>query len=343
MPYSREGRRMRAPVPGWVSGLGAVILFCYGGMFAIGSTARGVAPVVAPFTGSATGSVTVSYSVDGQGRADVALELGGGRREEMKDVALPFHRDIEVPADRPLSVIATSVAGLLIRCEMRIGEETVSANLNHIASCGATPGDRSTYRQAMGPALELAQSDDVMPLPRYAGRSSPVVGRLTDRAAGLSYARLGGGWGSSSREQQPGVTGRTLSLWVESRPERGWFALYGSDRLSPELLFSYRGERRLFQAAMAQMETFTSIYSADTVFVDVVSQPLTVDGHEAWVLVRQTRLGAKVDTTIRSELQTLVLIDTGKERPAYLYVSMPDPAQDHLPDVNRLISSIRVL
>ncbi|MEU6411718.1 hypothetical protein [Microbispora sp. NPDC046933] len=336
MPYSREGRRMRAPVPRWVSGLGAAILFCYGGVFAIGSAARVAAPL--------TGPVTVTYLIDGHGRADVALELPGGRREEMKDVGLPLHRDIDVHAGQPVSVIATAAGGLLVRCEMQIKGETVAADTNHIASCTVTPGDRSTYRPApMGPAMELAQSDDIMKLPRYPGKSSPVIGRLTDRAAGLSYARLGGGWASPSREQLPGAAGRTLSLWVESRPERGWFALYGSDRLSPELFFSYKGERRLFQAAMAQMETFTWIYSPDTIFVDLVSQPLTVDGREAWVLVRQTRMGAKADTAIRSELQTLVLIDTGKERPAYLYVRMPDPAQDYLPDVNRLISSIRVL
>ncbi|MEU7942514.1 hypothetical protein [Microbispora bryophytorum] len=332
MPYSREGHRMRAPMPGWVSGLGAAILLCYGAVFAVGSAARVAPPVI------------VSYLIDGDGRADVALELSGGRREELKDVSLPLRRDVDVHPGQPVSVIATGVGGLLVRCEMQIKGETVSADIDHIASCSATPGDPSTYRSApLGPAMELAQSDDIMKLPRYPGKSSPVIGRLTDRAAGLSYARLGGGWASPSREQQPGMAGRTLSLWVESRPERGWFAVYGSDRLSPELLARYEGERRLFQAAMAQMEAFTWIYSPDTIFVDLVSQPLTVDGHEAWVLVRQTRMGAKADTTIRSELQTLVLIDTGKERPAYLYVKMPDPAHDYLPDVNRLISSIRVL
>ncbi|MBX6383574.1 MAG: hypothetical protein IRZ07_11490 [Microbispora sp.] len=332
MPYSREGHRMRAAVPRWVGGLGVAILLCYGAVFAAGSAGGAAAPV------------TVSYLIDGGGRADVALELPGGRREELKDAALPFRRELDVHPGRPVSVIATGVGGILVRCEMQIEDEIVSVNVNHVAACSATPGDRSTYRSApRGPAMEFAQSDKIMKLPRYPGKSSPVIGRLTDRAAGLSYARLGGGWGSPSREQQPGFDGRTLSLWVESRPERGWFAVYGSDRLSPELLERYRGERRLFQAAMAQMETFTLIYSPDSIYVDVVSQPLTVDGHEAWVLVRQTRMGAKADTTIRSELQTLVLIDTGKERPAYLYVEMPDPAYDYLPDVNRLISSIRVL
>ncbi len=119
--------------------------------------------------------------------------------------------------------------------------------------------------------------------------------------------------------------------------------MFGSARMDPELLYRYVGERRLFQAAIAQQDALTWTFSPDTSYRDIVSQPLTVDGRKAWVITRQRTFGEKASTAIGSELNTLVLIDTGRERPAYFFIQMPDPSHDYLPDVNRLISSIRVL
>jgi hypothetical protein len=211
-------------------------------------------------------------------------------------------------------------------------------------SCGGTLGDPATYQPPpTGSHVNApAETDKVARLPRYTGRSSPVTGRLTDRAAGISYARLGGAWGLPSTTQEPGVHGGTLSLRVRSRPERYWTAVYGSGRLDPQLSYRYQGDRALFQAALSQQDALTWMVP-DSSYRDVVSEPLTVDGRRACALTRPFTLGPGAQTSIRNELQTLVLIDTGQQRPAFLFVDMPDPAQDHLPDVNHLISSIRVL
>lgn len=332
MGLSRQGRRLSRPVPGWVGGLGGVILLAYGAAFAAATTHR-------------AGAVNVAYEISGTGLADVELTSPDGGRVRLTRTAVPLRRDFVFHRGERAFVTVTAVGGGLVGCRLRIDAEVVAGRVGQSATCGGTIGDPQTYQPPppTGPADAPAEADKIMKLPRYTGRSSPVTGRLTDRAAGISYARLGGAWGPPATDQEPGVHGRMLTLRQESRPERGWFALFGSGLMDPELLYRYQGDRRLLQAALAQQDALTWISSRDTSYRDVVSQPLTVDGRKAWVITRRLTLGPQAQTSIRTELHTLVLIDTGRQRPSYLFINMPDPSHDHLPDVNRLLSSIRVL
>ncbi|WP_433347310.1 hypothetical protein ACQP25_29710 [Microtetraspora malaysiensis] len=328
MALSRQGRRLTGPVPNWAGGLGAFILFAYITAFAV-------------HTGSVTKPVDVTYDIGVQGLADVEFTSPDGRlhrtRTATMSTSFAFHRGEKA------SITATGVGGVLVTCRLRLAGDTVAEFTGQNTACGGRVGDPATYLPPpiTGSVNAPAQVGDLMELPRYSGKSSPVTGRLTDHAAGISYARLGGGWGA--KDQLSHMYDSTLTLRQESRPERGWFALYGSARMNPELLYRYTGDNRLFQAALAQQDAYTWTYSDHTTYRDIVSQPLTIDHRKAWVITRQETFGPNASTSIRADLRTVVLIDTGLERPAYLFVSMPDPAHDYLPDLNRLISSIRVL
>ncbi|MCT9933893.1 hypothetical protein N5079_27140 [Planotetraspora sp. A-T 1434] len=331
MGLSRQGRRLSGPVPRWVGGLGAFILLGY-------------AAVPAQHSNGLQSS-EVTYEIGVTGRADVELTLPGAEHPQRTRIAAPLRRDFIVHGGDRVSVIATGVGGVLVSCHLRIDGRLVAANTGQSTGCGATIGEPATYvPSTSGEVFNVpAQLGGVMKLPRYSGRSSPVNGRLTDRAAGISYARLSGGWGPQSPDRGPTYASK-FTLLRDSRPERGWLAMYGSGLMDPELLYRYEGDGGLFQAALAQQDALTAIPSSDTTYRDMVSQPLTIDGRKAWVITRWIGFGPKASTAnIRSELHTLVLIDIGRERPAFLFVSMPDPSHDYLPDVNRLISSIRVL
>jgi hypothetical protein len=327
MALSRQGRRLTGPVPRWAGGLGSFILFIYLTAFALHDE-------------SAAEPVRVTYDIEVQGLADVELTSPDGRPHRTRTAAMS--QDFVFHHGDKASVTAIGVGGVLVTCRLRIDGTPVAQHTGQGAACGGKIGDPATYQPSLtgGPGNVPAQVGDRMELPRYSGRSSLVAGRSADRAAGISYARLGGGWGPP-KEGRPSGRGSTLTLRQESRPERGWFAFYGSGRLNPELLYRYTGENRLFKAALAELDTYTAW--TDVTYQDIVSEPLTVDGREAWVITRQETLGPKASTNIRTILCAMVLIDTGLERPAYFFVSMPDPAHDYLPDVNRLISSIRVL
>ncbi|GII52682.1 hypothetical protein Pth03_10710 [Planotetraspora thailandica] len=328
MALSRQGRRITGPVPRWAGGLGAFILFVYFAAFTL-------------YDGSSAQPAQVRYIVAVQGLADVEMTSPGGRLKRTRTDGL-FEDFVFHDGDK-VSVTARGVGGILVTCRLEVDGSAVAQFTGPYAACGGKVGDPASYMPPpmSGPGNDYAQAGDRMELPRYSGRSSLVAGRSTDRAAGISYARLGGGWDTPPREGQSSVPGSVLTLRQESRPERGWFAFYGSGRMNPDLLYRYTGENRLFQAALAEMDTYTTW--TDVTYQDIVSAPLTVDGREAWVITRQETFSPKASTNIRTILLTMVMIDTGLGRPVYFFVSMPDPAQDYLPDVNRLISSIRVL
>ncbi|WP_019632773.1 hypothetical protein [Actinomadura atramentaria] len=331
MALSRQGRRLLGGAPAWMRGIGGFVLVFF--------TVCGAALVA--HGGDTT---SVAYEISGTGTADVELTMPGGRRVHLEKTALPLRRDLFMHGGERAAVTVTGTGGVLVGCTLWIDDRMVAARTDHTAICGGTIGSPETYQPPPPPrGSSPAVLGSRLELQRYTGDRSPTAGRVTDRAAGISYARLTGGWGPPSTSQDNRFMGVPLTSHQESREERGWFASLGSGLLNPELLDRYTGDSRLFNAALAQLDALTMLAPPDGYYEDVASQPLTVDGRQAWLITRHVTIGPKARTSITGEINTLVLIDTGDRRPAFLYITMPSPAQDHLPDVNHLISSLRVL
>ncbi|GII95160.1 hypothetical protein [Sinosporangium siamense] len=333
MPLSPGGRRLHDPVPRWMSGFGVVVVLAYAGALA-------AAPAVEDLLARRVFTAKVEYEVTGNGLADVETALPARRR--LTGAEVPLKRRQTLHRGQEAVVTASGVGGAIVGCRLTVDGVLVAADAGQRATCAVTVGDT-----AAGPPEgtdDVPATGEIAERPRFEGRTSPVEGRLTDPEAGLSYARLGGAWGPPrGGEDTPVVAGGALTLWRHSLPERGWFSAYGSGLLNPGLLYHVTPEKDLFPAALAQQDALTRLATPGCSYRDLASHPLTVGGRPAWLITREVTLSPEANSTVRSEINTLVLIDTGDVRPAYFFVTMASPAHDHLPDMKRLVSSLRVI
>jgi hypothetical protein len=80
MALSRQGRRLRGPIPGWVSGLGGFILFGYAAAFAADTAGR-------------LSAANVTYEIGGTGLANVELTSPGDHHIQLRRTAVRYQGD----------------------------------------------------------------------------------------------------------------------------------------------------------------------------------------------------------------------------------------------------------
>ncbi|MFI6519930.1 hypothetical protein ACIBF1_30555 [Spirillospora sp. NPDC050679] len=215
-------------------------------------------------------------------------------------------------------------------------------------------GERPVTSQESRAAVALrgtpakAQPGRIVKLPRYKGTPSPVLGQAVDRYARLTYAELGGLWdpGKPPPTDVRSDYNRTQEFLTEEYgEEQRWIAQLGSGRLPSRLQNAFSGPDRMFKSALAFEDHRTAdAWPKGTVARDVASQPLKVQGRPAWVIARELNFtGLKKGMKTRTELSVTVMIDVDGHRPSFVNICLPDTHRRLRPDVNRVISSIRVL
>lgn len=178
-------------------------------------------------------------------------------------------------------------------------------------------------------------------LPHFSGEPSEHVGRIDDRSAGLSYVRLGRPWRDGVPFRTSGFT--QGQYYITERYSGGaWQATIMSGRMTTQMP-EYVGTYRWFRSAVAQATDVAGrYYPKRHRTLEIASQPVDVDGRPGW-LVASRLYFREPGLRATSELMVVVAVDTGQADPGVLYVSIPNTENKHLPDVNALLSSLRVI
>ena len=178
-------------------------------------------------------------------------------------------------------------------------------------------------------------------LPHFRGEPSEHVGRIDDHTAGLSYVRLGRPWRNGVPFTTSGFTQGQYYI-TEKYPGGTWQATIMSGRMSTHMP-EYVGTYRWFRSATKQAtDVAARYYPADHRTLEVASQPVDVRGHSGWLVASRLYFhepGLKAS----SELMVVVAVDTGHDDPGVLYVSIPNTENKRLPDINALLTSLRVI
>lgn len=214
---------------------------------------------------------------------------------------------------------------------------------------GALPGlDSSTggSGRSGGRALPLPVPTEQPPFepPSTRPPPRPVSGRIVDAAAGLSYNVLPGRWLSWDKFAFDGMLGSVgyYQVLQEDTPLGGeYWANVTSGLVNP----ATASRDDLVASAGRLVNGLAAGYYPKHTRGDVEQRSLTVDGHRAYLV----RFVAVFDPTAakgyqaKSEQVTVLLVDTGRQLPAALYISLPDTVRSLWGSVDPLIASVRVI
>ncbi|MFG2077564.1 hypothetical protein [Nonomuraea maritima] len=173
------------------------------------------------------------------------------------------------------------------------------------------------------------------PLPKYSGEPSPVVGRVTDAAAGISVPRLGGEWQLDERPTVKGTYGYDLRQYVQVAPER--YAEFLSGPL-PDRLASYYDPEDL-EPAIKQV-VFSArgkFFPPDNKVRKVAQQAIKV-GDQVGRLIAYSLTSKTTEATI-----VTMAVNTGGKVPAIVYMSIPAEKKELLPDIRQVMNQIRLV
>lgn len=213
------------------------------------------------------------------------------------------------------------------------------------------------YTRGSNPAAAQGRAPDreiPVPAPDESGNgnqkklpTSPVLGAIKDRAAGISYARLGGKW-SLAR-----------NAWMR---DHGWpigqdaVAMRNFEGSSDYLSGCYSGQlpRDVRYNGAADLKAATeeladSVEQANDVFPrqhdrkDLESKPLTVGNRQAWVVRMELRFpqARREGWDFNRETAAFVVVDRGaSQRPSMLFMTLPNSHKAQ-GDINLVLNSLR--
>ncbi|MGW3353720.1 hypothetical protein ACWDA3_61535 [Nonomuraea rubra] len=270
--------------------------------------------------------------------------------ERMRGLVAPLPRWV------PLLGGAVLVAELVVGLRLATGEERPAA-VAPPALISPTPAEPPVQMptptvprpspahsaSSDGPAVRRIAEGTVVALPRYPGRGSKVIGRVTDPKTGLSFAELGAPWRRSrpigDGPVQDGRYNLRQTLLTETYgpdDDRKWWADIDSQHLWSEL---DAGDSP-YDAARAMLDDRQgSVFPAGTAGEDIASQPV----RGGWLLARMMRMPPSPDGREASqELSVAIAVDTGRPRPAVLWITIPDTHRHLWPDVHTVVRSLKV-
>jgi hypothetical protein len=172
----------------------------------------------------------------------------------------------------------------------------------------------------------------------------PVSGRIVDPIAGLSYDVLPGQWRAWD---MPAFNGMLSSLGYyrvlqEDTPTNGeYWANVTSGLVTP----ATASRDDLAATAGRLVEGLDVAYYPKHTRRDVGQRALTVDGQPAY-LVRYLAVFDPASSggyQAKTEQVTVLVVDTGRQLPAALYISLPDTVRASWGSVDALLASVRIV
>lgn len=198
-----------------------------------------------------------------------------------------------------------------------------------------TASPAPTWRPAGRPAGRL---------PVFHGAGSRVAGRITDRVAGVSYARFAAPWHPSTMVTGDTTSAELLDGGSKTVDGRYWYLAVYAGPLPARFAGAAPGRYALRAAAeLYGRDWVDRLYDTTDRRTELAGQALTVDRHRAWVSAfRMTHLDG-MPRAARSQTEVVVVVDTGHRSPALVTVTVPSNKAALLPDVNTLVTSLRVV
>ncbi|MGK5550750.1 hypothetical protein ACSNOI_03970 [Actinomadura kijaniata] len=328
----------------------------FGFLFGLLDGSGGAKPRPRSLAGSphGEGPVMMTFVVTGDRHtAEVDFSTSdGGEKESDENARLPLRRTVRVPEGGHLSVRvrnAWSNGPGKVTCTVLVGDRVVEQDSGFgdhgSASCLALSGSRPIAGATVPPQGNGMLPGEVrltrkVPVKRYKGRGSPVAGRVSDGDPRLSYLALGGDWGRS-REVDPQISGFTRRQGFET--EADWEAVIASGLVKSEFVREARGRNRLRSLAWAVQDYRQALnFDESARGRDVASQPITVGGRRGWVIVREIRFTPKKNVRATMDLSVVAVVDTGRPRPSFLWMDIPNTHRHLWPDVNTVLDSLSV-
>ncbi|POX51849.1 hypothetical protein C3489_19265 [Streptomyces sp. Ru71] len=355
-PLSPAGRRTfdRVPGPLWVLAallILAQIVLTLAAVFGGGDEPGGDKP------GAAVPSdhVRITYIVTGdRPSADVHYTTPRGD-ESHEATVLPFKATFTFDREEHVALLVSNRsehgAGNIMCTILADGvvvQQAKASGEYANADCNGTAGEDKPLPGVPVPSLTPGAAPlppesrlkTVVPVKDYPGRGSPVIGRVTDTDAHLSYAELGGKW-NRSRPTDPMLAGWNREQTFDS--EAKWAAQIDSGLVDGDALDQATGADRLRKVAGFEQDDRRKYAYVDgeTTIRDIASQPLKVGGHDAWVLVSEMHF-RKYGVKSTMDLSAVVVVDTGRPRPSVLWIALPETEKKLWPDINTMIDSLRV-
>jgi hypothetical protein len=177
-------------------------------------------------------------------------------------------------------------------------------------------------------------STTIGPLPKYPGKASPVIGALQDPAAGITVPRLGGNWQLDQRATVKNTYLYETRQYVQVAPEKYAELLSGP---LPTRLASYYDKDNLEpvikQVVLTARKRF---FPADNKVRKIAQQPIKV-GDQTGRLIAYS-------LTSETEKATIVTmaVNTGRNVPAIVYMSIPSGSKQLLPDVRTVMNQLKL-
>jgi hypothetical protein len=182
------------------------------------------------------------------------------------------------------------------------------------------------------------------PLPVFRGTKSKVAGRITDRVAGVSYARFGPPW-HRPKLRNRGTSGAEL---IDGNKNGGpgtyWYVAVYSGQLPARFTSGATGPDALRAATELYGQNWAeNLYSDQGKRTELAGQPLTVDGRKGWLTTFRMTHTDGTPRAQKSQTEVVVAVDTGRPVPAIVTVTVPDNKNQLLPDINTVVRSLHVI
>jgi hypothetical protein len=176
---------------------------------------------------------------------------------------------------------------------------------------------------------------------------SAVIGRVTDRALGISYARLGAPWTAATGGWlRPDFfsAGQVSVVQAPFEQYESFNATSLSGALRPDESVGYAGPRDLPVVGRRVTERILrEHFNLPSRRTQISAGPYRVAGRRAWLdRFRLDFTDARArDWKFSADTVAILVLDLGDHRPGLLWVSVPDTFP-HQGDVDQVLGSVRV-
>jgi hypothetical protein len=204
------------------------------------------------------------------------------------------------------------------------------------------PAKKKAAKQSAAAGVALPPEKQ---LPKFPGAHTKAAGHINDTFSGLSYPRFGAPWQVPTRKSGLALLGWSGQQIVvtEHNPKQLWYGQLMTGVLSAAEQDIYAGPGTERAAATAYAQTTEArLYGFPHKTRPLASQPLVLNGHKGWLISSYLtfhRAGVKAT----GEVVTVAVIDTGRKSPAVLLMAVPNTHKKLWPDINFLVSSLKVL
>lgn len=181
--------------------------------------------------------------------------------------------------------------------------------------------------------------------PSPTGSSPTAADRVTDSSAGISFTRPAPSWYAVQQAPIPGQAVWTLGVGAIAQRDYAKGHNWIANVFTGQVTAHYSGTGDLPKVTKPitqyiQAHNYDHVGAKTLKVVD--SKSTTVDGHAAW-LEKFTYTYKDADSrklAFKSETAAVICVDRGEQKPAVLYVSVPDNFDTGI--VDRVLNSIQI-